>query len=905
MAGTGDAEVRFVSKFDNKGLLLGLRNSARDVQKMQKEFDSTTASIRKQETAVADLQRRLDAIVKGKKTPASLKAMQSALKDVERETRNVQTANKDMIAAYDAAAAKAEQFRPFGGEAFADAVAEVDRLAENLRPVWDGMDELDAKAKDLRASISGVKITPETSAEAQLLADKIANANINIEQSKEKASELQESIMRIAQTGLDKPADGIAAIGDNAERSDKAIKQAMDTRLFTRFGNTIKGVGKHVLGLASGMKMFKRDTNDSGNAVTRFAGRLKGLVAAALVFNVIRRGLSELKNYIGGLLQTNADFVNSLEQIKVNLMTAFQPIYEAILPPLNALMAALAKATAYIASFVSMLFGKTYAESKAAAKALNGQAAALKNTGKAADEASKSVQSFDQMNKLAAEDAGGSDIDSMILDFEANPPDFSWMDESLSVFKSAWDNVGEYVIDGWKHALREIIGLVKDVGKTFLEVWTDGHGQAFLESLLKVLGTIGYIIGDIAKAFRAAWETDGNAFVTSIFEMFTSILDLLNSIGVAFREAWNSGIGESIARNLLQIFTNVNDVIGGLADRLREAWEANGNGVAIWEVILGVINSVLETIDRITASTAEWVENLDLEPLMTGFRGLLEAIQPVVDILLDGLGWAWENIILPFGKWLLELGVPAGLDLLTAAFELLGTVLEALGKIFTWLWDVAAKPALESLGSTAKSIIESVIVILQGLNDFISGVFSGDWGKAWDGIKQIFSGALDTMLAVLGSFRDIMFGIFGKIGDAIGGLIGKITGAKSSASGLGEMSVGASSAVIPASFSLDSYDMPRLASGGIVDSTTIAMIGERGREAVLPLENNTEWMDTLASKIRDGGNDNSEVTSLLRELINLTKAGHVIEMDGQVTGRTNIRNQNSISRQFGVSPVTV
>lgn len=61
--------------------------------------------------------------------------------------------------------------------------------------------------------------------------------------------------------------------------------------------------------------------------------------------------------------------------------------------------------------------------------------------------------------------------------------------------------------------------------------------------------------------------------------------------------------------------------------------------------------------------------------------------------------------------------------------------------------------------------------------------------------------------------------------------------------------------------------IPQLAKGGVVDSPTLAMIGERGKEAVVPLENNTEWMN----KLNFGGNT-EEIIKLLKELINVIKA---------------------------------
>ena len=60
--------------------------------------------------------------------------------------------------------------------------------------------------------------------------------------------------------------------------------------------------------------------------------------------------------------------------------------------------------------------------------------------------------------------------------------------------------------------------------------------------------------------------------------------------------------------------------------------------------------------------------------------------------------------------------------------------------------------------------------------------------------------------------------------------------------------------------------IPQLAKGGIVDSATLAMLGENGKEAVVPLENNTEWMDKLGSM-----GDTDEIESLLRELISVVR----------------------------------
>ncbi|WP_271496181.1 hypothetical protein, partial [Enterococcus sp. 5H] len=106
----------------------------------------------------------------------------------------------------------------------------------------------------------------------------------------------------------------------------------------------------------------------------------------------------------------------------------------------------------------------------------------------------------------------------------------------------------------------EIIGLIQAIGRSFLEVWTNGTGQRFVENLLILLADVLNIIGDIAGAFKRAWEQDGRgtALIQSIFDMFNGILELLHEIAVAFRDAWNdNGLGQSIAANILEIFTNI------------------------------------------------------------------------------------------------------------------------------------------------------------------------------------------------------------------------------------------------------------------------------------------------------------------------------------------------------------
>ncbi len=86
--------------------------------------------------------------------------------------------------------------------------------------------------------------------------------------------------------------------------------------------------------------------------------------------------------------------------------------------------------------------------------------------------------------------------------------------------------------------------------------------------------------------------------------------------------------------------------------------------------------------------------------------------------------------------------------------------------------------------------------------------------------------------------------------------------------------------------------IPKLAKGGIVDSATIAMVGEAGKEAVMPLENNTGWITDLAGKVvsrmpQDNSNSNDSPIEITLQ-IGSTKLGKVV-----------IDSINKVQRQAG------
>ncbi|MFQ7236892.1 MAG: hypothetical protein ACLRPU_18615, partial [Enterococcus hulanensis] len=174
--------------------------------------------------------------------------------------------------------------------------------------------------------------------------------------------------------------------------------------LFSRFKNMMN----NSIGRFGGL--FDRQSKQVTNGTSRMAqgmggfGRsMKMLWSQLFLFTFLYQGIMTLAGGLFKALQTNAQFSASLNQIKVNLLTAFYPIYQAALPAINALMSALAKVTGYIAGFISTLFGMNIGDAFNGAQGLMNNVQALDDTGSAASDASdgydEMAQSIKDSNK--------------------------------------------------------------------------------------------------------------------------------------------------------------------------------------------------------------------------------------------------------------------------------------------------------------------------------------------------------------------------------------------------------------------------------------------------------------------------------------------------------------------------
>jgi tape measure domain-containing protein len=285
-----------------------------------------------------------------------------------------------------------------------------------------------------------------------------------------------------------------------------------------------------------------------------------------------------------------------------------------------------------------------------------------------------------------------------------------------------------------------------------------------LAELGAAFGALTSPIGLVAIAIAALVASFVYFYTTN--ESFRGTVDsILKAIADAAIFLWENALkplGEFLATVFVEAWNAVSDAAGWLWENILVPfgdflmWFWQSVLVPIGNVLFDVLAIAFETVADIAKSFWENV----LVPLG---NALAEMFHPAVEAVSAVLTFLWEKVFVPFGNFISKIFQP---------------IIEALIKVFEILWQNVFKPLAEFVGSafvavfdnmfkTIGDIIGGLKNIFIGLMDFITGIFTGDWEKAWEGIKQIFKGVFDAIWS-------IVKGVVNFIIDAINIVIGGI-----------------------------------------------------------------------------------------------------------------------------------
>jgi archaellum component FlaC len=388
--------------------------------------------------------------------------------------------------------------------------------------------------------------------------------------------------------------------------------------------------------------------------------------AISTITTAVTEGMQNISRYSASTNQAMSRLMSSLTTLKNSFAVAFAPVIEYVTPALTRLISKLIDANNWIAQTMAALAGKdTFVKAVAVQE---DYAASLGDTQKAAKEAAKEIKkaSFAFDTLIQAQKAGDSEA------YKGPTPD--------QMFKTI--AIGT-----------EAKALAEDIKST---------------------------LSNLFQPLKASWDQYGPSTVAAVKTMFGSLKQLASDVGASFMQVWkDEGYGKAITDDLLITFSNFALTVANLADQFDKAWVNAGTGTSIMRHLGDLVLLVTGFFREASESIKNWAATLDFSPLLIAFDGLLASLIPVVSKIGDALLWLLNNVLLPVAKWALEKALPVALDLISAAFEVLNSVLDALQPIAIWLWEDFIKPIGEWTGSVIIGAIKGITEKLKEFSDWI------------------------------------------------------------------------------------------------------------------------------------------------------------------------------------------
>lgn len=502
--------------------------------------------------------------------------------------------------------------------------------------------------------------------------------------------------------------------GKYAKITDKVMEQtsALDVAK-TRAGELTREI-TNASGASERMELAAKNVSDSMNT---FSKRVSGLFKRVLVFSLITRALQSLRTWLGKTIMQNEEARAAVARLKAAFLTLAQPILQVVIPVFVKLVDILTQVVTAIAKFFGMLSGKSWGAQVAAAKGLNSEKEAIEGVGSAAEDASKSMASFDEINQITSNQASGGGGGAGGAASTDIAPDFSNLDMA-------------------EDKLHDILGLVGAIAAGLL-AWK--IASMFTNDLSKIAG--------IALAAAGAF-----ALVYFWLDAWKNGIDLQNFLGML---AGLAALAAGLAIAFGPIAAGIALVVGGLAMLVVGIKDVIENGFNLVNT-LTIIAGLLAAGIGISILTGSWIPLL-----IAGFVAALVALVSFTghgEELIEGL----KNIIDGFGKFFK--GVFTG-DLKLAAegakqiWEGLKQTWNAIINSIKYAWDMfitwlqSKSPMLAAIfqtyGTFISGLFNSIKQWLSGIIEFISGVFTGDWAKAWEGVKDIFKGIWNGIITAV------------------------------------------------------------------------------------------------------------------------------------------------------------
>lgn len=492
---------------------------------------------------------------------------------------------------------------------------------------------------------------------------------------------------------------------------------------FTKLKSVFTGETESLKDLGVVMTQTALDQYALANGYGKTTSAMTEQEKVALRLAFVQKQLSAAS---GDFIRTSDSWANQvrvmqlqLQSLKATVGQGLINIFTPVLKIINILLGKLATLANAFKSFTELITGKKSSGQTGAS------GAGLVGTDAMADTADQYGNAADNAEKLA--DATNDTADATKKATKAAKGYLNPLDEINNYSTDKSTDPSSKVpgtTGGLADQMKDTVQNV-DYGKI-------AEGETVLDKISDSVKKLADLLKKLWKPFRDAWKKEGKNTIDAANIALSGIAKLAKSVGKSLVEVWTNGTGTTMLTTMLRIAQNVLKTIGNIASGFADAWNKNSVGTQIIQNIADALVVVMQFVERIAADTATWAANLDFYPLLESISNLTSAFAPILESIGNVLEWIYNNVVLPMLKWVIEVGLP--------------TVINLVSKVATFLAD--HKPIVEAFGAAligafaaakiaelASRVIKSVSGIAMAAKGLIS-LMTGT-GGIMGGIKAI------------------------------------------------------------------------------------------------------------------------------------------------------------------------
>lgn len=664
-----------------------------------------------------------------------------------------------------------------------------------------------------------------------------------------------------------------------ASATGRTMDDVMERIRSGLLGNTeaIEDLGVNVnVALLETTEAFKRLANGKSWNQLSFQTQQQIRLMAILEQTASKFGNEVFQNTNSSLQQ----LVAILKDVALNLGNAFLPIANVVIPLLSKMAMWLRTVTSYFATFMQTLFGYSPKANAGIGGTVNstiGQVGnlgdSLDSAGTSADKTKKKLQNllggFDELNTISFDTSsdsgssgtGGVGAGASGLDFgslgnwdgyDLGEPDTSGIVRAAEKVKEVFRNIARFISENKAIILAIIGGLVAGVA-TYLGVMA-----------------LGGTVGDVIAAFQL--------LPVFIAEACSGVIGSV--VGLVTGISWPAVAIAAVIAGIVASFIYLWQTSDDFRQSLIEGWNN----------LVSIITPLVQSVVAIFKTLGDMFWTF-LKPIVIIFADFfVTCIDNIVQVVMS----FWNNVLAPFVQFFADC-VKKLVDGIAEIWASWKPTIEQIGNILIIIWNTTLKPfinwlggvfidAFRNLGSYIKPILDDLKRAFSGLVDFITGVLTGNWRKAWQGIVDVFGGVFGGIVDIAKSPLNAVISL---VNSAISSLNRISVSIPSWVPGFGGKSFGIS---IP--------KIPMLARGGMIGSPTLAMIGEAGyNEAVVPLDRDAKAVsmiaELLAEKMPQGASSGNSDSFGGGDLI--------LMIDGSVIGKVALQQLRKMQRQGNIT----